>query len=141
MTAWAPVLAAAFLIAAAAGAEERGSGRRTQILFDVTPATSKVFVDGKDYGTASKLSKKGVQVTAGTHAVRLVNGHDEMEADVMLKPGQSLNFKYVFEDSGAGVRATPQPPPDEKKEKGKEKKKPAEKKQPDEEIVDLPPGQ
>jgi hypothetical protein len=136
--------AVAFAVVLAAGIadaqEKKAPKGRTQIVFEVLPANAIVYVDGKKYGEASKLTKNGVQVSAGTHAVKLVNGGDEMEADVQVKAGTSLNFKYAFEDSGTGIRAV-QPPPkdaDKKAKPGKEKAKTE--KQPDEEIVDLPPA-
>lgn len=134
----AAALAVIFSAAVSHAQEKKAPRGRTQIVFEVVPASAIVYVDGKKYGEASKLTKNGVQVSAGTHAVKLVNGGDEMEADVQVKAGTSLNFKYVFEDSGTGIRAVQPPPKDDKKAKT-EKEKPKEK-QPEEEIVDLPPA-
>lgn len=155
------ILIAAMAIAAAAQAQDKKKGQkgppkgRTQITFEVTPPTTTVFVDNKKHGEAGKLTTTGVAVSAGTHAVKLVNGGDEMEADVNVKAGQSLNFRYMFEDSGP---ATPKADKkkddaDGKPDKVKKDKKDKDKKDKDakgndgqdgkkkkkDEVIDLPP--
>ncbi|MBI5529224.1 MAG: PEGA domain-containing protein [Deltaproteobacteria bacterium] len=136
-------------LAVAASAQEKKKGPpkgRTQITFEVTPSSTVVYVDGKKHGEAGKLTTVGVAVSAGTHAVRLVHGGDEMEADVNVKAGQSLNFRYVFEDSGGGGAAKANQAKDHKdakdnqdkakKDEGKGAAKEPKKK---EDLIDLPP--
>jgi hypothetical protein len=155
------VLVAALAIAVTAQAEEKKKGPpkgRTQITFEVTPPTTTVYVDSKKCGEAGKLTTMGVAVSAGTHAIKLVHGGDEMEADVNVKAGTSLNFRYVFEDSGPAVPKEDKKKDDESKKdkKGKDKDKDKGKKDKDakdgkggegdgdkkkkkEEVIDLPP--
>lgn len=123
------ILVAAMAVAAAAQAEDKKKAQkgppkgRTQITFEVTPPTTTVYVDNKKHGEAGKLTTMGVAVSAGTHAVKLVHGGDEMEADVNVKAGQSLNFRYMFEDSGPAVPKTDKGKDDDaKKDKGKKDK-------------------
>jgi hypothetical protein len=144
-------LAAVVVLALASGtaAQEKKKGPpkgRTQITFEVTPPSAVVYVDGKKHGEAGKLTTVGVAVSAGTHAIRLVHGGDEMEADVNVKAGQSLNFRYIFEDSGGGGAAKAAPEKDkkdikDKKEKGaKDEAKGAPKEtKKKEDLIDLPP--
>ena len=152
------IISAILALALTAGAQDKKKGPpkgRTQITFEVTPPSATVFVDGKKHGEAGKLTTVGVAVSAGTHAIKLVNKGDEIEADVNVKAGQSLNFRYVFEDTGAPNSTLPQNKDAKDKADKKEKEKEKEKGKKDkdakdegkgdkdkkkkEEMIDLPP--
>ena len=113
----------------------------TRIVFEITPDTSIVTFDGKNYGPASGLADKGIKATPGKHAVKIENGRDQIEADVDMKSGQRLVFKYEFEDSGASRAEQKKQEQDKLDQERKPDEKPAGENGPSkskEEVVDLP---
>ena len=73
-------------------AEKKGTG----IEWHVEPGRVRIFLDGKELGTAKEI--KWTRHKPGRHTVRLVNGEDETEMDVGLKKGQTLKFHFVFDE-------------------------------------------
>lgn len=69
---------------------------KTGIHWTVAPDTVEIFVDGKRVGTAKSLDVTTTK--PGMHAVKLVNGEDETEFDVMVKKGQIVELRYEFTD-------------------------------------------
>lgn len=69
---------------------------KTGIHWTVSPGTVEIFVDGKRVGTAKSLDV--TKTKPGMHTVRLVNGEDETEFDVMVKKGQVVELRYEFTD-------------------------------------------
>ena len=69
---------------------------RTGIHWTIAPSSVEIFVDGKKLGRAKDLDT--TRTKPGTHTVRLVNGEDETEFDVMVKKGQIVELRYEFTD-------------------------------------------
>lgn len=67
---------------------------KTGIEFNVKPASAKIFVDGKQIGTAGEVSF--VKTKPGRHNVRLVRNGDETEIDLEVGKGQVVQFTYEF---------------------------------------------
>jgi hypothetical protein len=74
---------------------ERKRSDETGLKLAVEPADVKVFIDGRERGTAGELSF--IALDPGTHTLRLVRGGDEFEAEIPLKRGQIVEFRYDFE--------------------------------------------
>jgi len=74
---------------------ERKKSDKTGLKLAVTPAEVVIFVDGRERGKAGELSF--IALDPGTHTVRLVRGGDEFEAEIPLKRGQIVEFRYEFE--------------------------------------------
>ena len=92
----------------AAAPKKKEAQAMGMITWQVQPADVVIFLDGKKVGTAK--SAKPQKVKAGMHLIRLVWGKDEAEEPLQVPPNQSIEFQYVFEDSG---KPQPAPAPDE----------------------------
>lgn len=80
-----------------------------EIRWKVEPADVIIYLDGKKVGTAAKAHP--VKVKAGQHIVKLVWKKDEVEEPLNVPLHQSIEFQYVFEDSGAQQPQPTEPTP------------------------------
>lgn len=96
-TAVAPAEASAPGAATASPVKKGRKKAETGIKWKVAPSTVEIFVDGKKVGVAKDL--KVTKTKPGMHTVRLVNGEDETEFDVMVKKGQVVELRYEFTDA------------------------------------------
>jgi len=87
------------LVLALAGAPKGASAKKTQLKIDVKPAASTVYVDGKKKGTGGSVH--ALSLPPGPHTIKIVHQRDEHEEMVTLKPGETLNWKWAFEDDKA----------------------------------------
>ena len=84
------------LVLALAGAPKGASAKKTQLKIDVKPTAATVYVDGKKKGTGATVQK--LTLDPGQHTIKIVHQRDEHEEMVTLKPGETLNWKWTFED-------------------------------------------
>lgn len=91
------VLAGAMFVVSSARtpAAEAAPQDKTGINWEVEPATVVIYLDDKRLGEAGKL--KFTDAKPGKHTVKLVNGKDETEAEIVVKKGQSLKFAFSFD--------------------------------------------
>ena len=87
------------LVLALAGAPKGASAKKTQLKIDVKPAAATVYVDGKKKGTGGSVH--ALSLPPGPHTIKIVHQRDEHEEMVTLKPGETLNWKWAFEDDKA----------------------------------------
>lgn len=95
----------------------------TQLIIEVQPEDTVVYVDGKKKGTGAKPVT--LTVKPGRHIVKVQRKGEGHEEEVDVKAGEKKTWKWAFEGS---------PPPkakEEKKEKDAAKDKPAEEKRDD----------
>lgn len=76
---------------------------KAQLVLDIQPATTQVYVDGQKRGTGDAV--KHLTLTPGPHIVRLVNAGDEHEDQVVLRAGQKTTFTWKFEDDRQSAQA------------------------------------
>lgn len=75
---------------------KKGAEITTGIHWKISPDTVEVYLDGKKIGTAKHLEV--TKTKPGMHAIKLVNGEDETEFDVMIKKGQVVELRHEFTD-------------------------------------------
>jgi hypothetical protein len=80
----------------------------TQIILDVKPATTQVFVDGKKLGKATKVFT--LNVKPGTHKIKLVAKISTQEEVVSAKAGEKTKLTYDLRDSGDAANREPSVP-------------------------------
>jgi uncharacterized cupredoxin-like copper-binding protein len=83
------------LVLVLAGAP-KGNAKASQLKIEVKPAAAIVYVDGKKKGTGSTV--KNLKLAPGPHTIKIVNRKDEHQEVVNLKPGQTVSWKWTFED-------------------------------------------
>lgn len=69
---------------------------KTGIHWTISPNTVEIYLDGKREGIAKDVEY--TKTKPGMHSVRLVNGEDETEFDVMIKKGQIVQLRHEFTD-------------------------------------------
>ncbi len=74
----------------------RSKATKTGIHWKISPNTVEIFVDGKRVGIAKDVER--THTKPGMHTIRLVNGEDETEFDVMIKKGQVVELRHEFTD-------------------------------------------
>src|SRR5262249_41390186 len=83
------------LLLSLAGAPKTSS-TKSQLKIEVKPAAATVYVDGKKKGTGGTV--QNLTLAPGQHTIKIVHQRDEHEEMVKLKPGETLNWKWTFED-------------------------------------------
>jgi hypothetical protein len=73
---------------------DKAPADKTGISWEVEPAEVVIMLDGKRIGEAGKL--KFTSAKPGKHTIKLMNGKDETEADVVVKKGETLKFTFSF---------------------------------------------
>lgn len=86
--------------------KEKKASKEGIITWKVGPSTVIIYVDGKKLGTADRVQP--FKTKAGMHMVKMVWGKDEAEEPVEVKANESVEFQYMFEDSG---KPAPAPAP------------------------------
>ena len=95
LTAVGVLAGAAFVVTSRMPSAQAAPQDKTGINWEVEPATVVIYLDDKRLGEAGKL--KFTDAKPGKHTVRLVNGKDETEAEIVVKKGQSLKFSFSFD--------------------------------------------
>jgi hypothetical protein len=90
------MLAWPLILAVVAGAPPPGNGP-TRIRFEVKPPAAVIYLDGKRRGTAGDKPFL-VTVTPGKHQIKVTYKKDSSEEPVSVKKGETMNWKYEFED-------------------------------------------
>jgi uncharacterized protein YfaP (DUF2135 family) len=76
-------------------AEGAKAEAKTGLELRITPGDVEIFINGKRRGLASEVDF--VATGPGRHAIRLVRGGDEFEAEIPVSKGQIVEFSYQFE--------------------------------------------
>lgn len=71
-------------------------GKTSQLKIEVKPPAAVVYVDGKKKGTGASV--RSLKLAPGQHTIKIVNRRDEHQEVVTLKPGQTVSWKWSFED-------------------------------------------
>jgi hypothetical protein len=87
----------------------KGNAKTSQLKIEVKPPAAVVYVDGKKKGTGASVHN--LKLAPGEHTIKIVNRRDEHEEVVNLKPGQTVSWKWTFEDD-----RTPTPKSNDDKE-------------------------
>jgi hypothetical protein len=65
------------------------------LLFEVTPASTLVFVDTAYVGSVSDLQARGVPLSAGRHYLGLeASGYDKKTIEITIAAGEPLHYRY-----------------------------------------------
>jgi hypothetical protein len=80
----------------------------TRLRLEVKPVSAVIYVDGKKRGTATDKPLL-ITVTPGHHQIKVTYKKDSSEEPVTVKKGETLNWKYEFEEDQP-KKPPPEPP-------------------------------
>jgi hypothetical protein len=115
------MLAFAMAVAMALGAAP-GKSTKTQLKIEVKPSSAVVYVDGQRRGTGAKPIL--INVTPGSHHIRVVHNRDQTTDVVRVKQGQVLTWGWAFEDDRADKKAAKEKSAEEAAKASEKKEKP-----------------
>lgn len=94
------VAAAGLVVAFSAPALAHGrvvaAADKAELVLEVAPGSTEVYVDGQKKGTGEAL--KQLTLAPGPHVLRLVHDGDEHEDQVTLEAGKKVTFSWKFQD-------------------------------------------